>query len=120
MRYAAGGSQRQPDVGLCRDVPERRDGTVGTFTSAACFALGPGQTSVLYLTDAGVLSTSTGGYPTTAHVRLATVVTGAATITSLSDDRVVCSVVGTDALPYLLPAGGSLFDDANLTLGTAR
>ena len=78
----------------------------------------PGQTSVLYLTDAGVLSTSTGGYPATAHVRLATVVTGAATITSLSDDRVVCSVVGTDALPYLPLAGGVLNDGANLALGT--
>ena len=80
---------------------------------------GAGQTSVLYLTDAGTLSASTGGYPATAHVRLATVVTGAAAITSLSDDRVVCSVVGTDALPYLPLAGGALGDGANLALGTA-
>lgn len=96
---------------------QKRDGTVGTFAGTASFALGPSQTSVLYLTDAGVLSTST-GYPTTAHVRLATVVTGAATVTRLSDDRVVCSVVGTDALPYLPLAGGVLNDGANLTLGT--
>ena len=31
----------------------------------------------------------------------------------------VCSVVGTDALPYLPLAGGTLGDGANLALGTA-
>src|SRR4051812_25029482 len=36
---------------------QKRDGTVGTFAGATSLALGPGQTSVLYLTDAGVLST---------------------------------------------------------------
>ena len=92
---------------------------MGTFAGSASFALGAGQTSVLYLTEAGVLSTSTGGYPTTAHVPLATVVTGASTITSVSDNRVVCSVVGTDALPYLPLAGGVLNDGANIALGTA-
>ena len=91
---------------------------MGTFAGAASFALGPAQTNVLYLTDAGVLTTSTTGYPTTACVRLATIVTGTASITSLSDDRVVCSVVGTDARPYLPLAGGVLSDGANLALGT--
>jgi hypothetical protein len=97
---------------------QKRDGTVGSFAGAASFALGPGQTSALYLTDSGVLTALTNGYPTTAHVRLATVVTGPATITNLSDDRVVCSVVGTDALPYLPLAGGALNDGANVALGT--
>ena len=35
---------------------QKSDGTVGTFAGAASFALGPGQTSVLFLTDAGILS----------------------------------------------------------------
>jgi hypothetical protein len=97
---------------------QKRDGTVGTFAGAASFTLATSQTSVLYLTDAGVLSVSISGYPTTAHVRLGTVVTGASSITSMSDDRVVCSVVGTDALPYLPLAGGTLTDGANVGVGT--
>ena len=36
----------------------------------------------------------------------------------MTDNRVVCSVVGTDALPYLPLAGGALGDGANLVLGT--
>jgi hypothetical protein len=46
------------------------------------------------------------------------VTTGPATITGLADDRVVCSVIGTDALPFLPLAGGTLVDGANLSLGT--
>jgi hypothetical protein len=98
---------------------QKRDGTVGAFAGAASLPLGPNQTNSLFLTDAGTLSVSTSGYPTTCHVRLATVVTGAATITGLTDDRVACSVVGTDALPYVPLAGGTLGDGANLTLGTS-
>ena len=37
----------------------------------------------------------------------------------MADDRVVCAVVGTDALPYLPLGGGTLGDGANLALGTA-
>jgi hypothetical protein len=97
---------------------QKRDGTVGTFAGAASVTLGPNQTSALSLTDAGTLSVSTSGYPATSHVRLATVVTGASTITSVTDNRVVCSVIGTDALPFLPLAGGTLSDGANLSLGT--
>ena len=97
---------------------QKRDGTVGSFAGTASLALAAGQVSSLYLTDAGTLSVSTGGYPATAHVRLATVTTGPAPVASVSDDRVVCSVVGTDALPYLPLAGGTLGDGANLALGT--
>jgi hypothetical protein len=70
------------------------------------------------LTDSGTLTVSTSGYPATSHVPLATVVTGPATITRVTDDRVVCSVVGTDALPFLPLAGGALGDGANVSLGT--
>jgi hypothetical protein len=97
---------------------QRRDGTVGAFSGASSFAIAADQTSVLYLTDAGTLSVSASGYPATSHVRLGTVVTGDTTIISISDDRVVCSVLGTDALPYLPLAGGTLGDGANLSLGT--
>src|SRR3954447_23024098 len=69
---------------------QRRDGTVGTFAGAASLGLGAGQVSSVYLTDAGTLSVSTAGYPATAHVRLATVTTGTAAVSGMTDDRVVC------------------------------
>jgi hypothetical protein len=98
---------------------QKRDGTVGVFAAAASLTLAPSQTSWLYLTDGGVLTVSISGYPATSHVRLATVVTGPATVTGITDDRVVCSVVGTDALPFLPLAGGTLNEGANVALGTA-
>jgi hypothetical protein len=96
----------------------KSDGTVETFAGASSFALGTSQSSALYLTENGALSVSTTGYPTTACVPLATVVTGPSAITSITDNRVVCSVVGTQALPYLPLAGGVLADGANVVLGT--
>jgi hypothetical protein len=98
---------------------QKRNGTAMTFAGSPMTALGANQTSVLYLTDGGMLTTSTSGYPSTSHVKLATVVTGATTVTSISDDRVVCFVVGTDALPYIPLAGGTLAEGANLVLGSA-
>ena len=95
------------------------DGTVGTFGGSVSFAVGASQTSVIFLTDDGTLAVSTGGYPLTAGVPLATVVTGATSVTSVTDNRVVCSVVGTDALPYLPLAGGTLADGAQVALGSA-
>jgi hypothetical protein len=106
------------NVRVASGTYQKRDGTASAFAGTASFTVGPNQTSSLYLTDAGVLSVSITGYPATAHVPLATVVTGATTITAISDDRVVCSVVGTDALPYLPLAGGTLGDGASITLGT--
>jgi hypothetical protein len=97
---------------------QKRDGTVGSFAGTASLALGAGQVSLIYLTDAGTLSVSTSDYPATAHVQLATVETAAAAVSSVTDDRIVCSVVGTDALPYLPLSGGTLGDGANLALGT--
>jgi hypothetical protein len=98
---------------------QKRDGTLGTFAGSTSFAVGPGQASVLFLTNEGSLSVSTTGYPTTSCVPLATVVTGSTTISSVTDNRVVCAVVGTDAQPYLPLAGGTLGDGANLVLGTS-
>jgi hypothetical protein len=98
---------------------QKRDGTIGVFAGSTATALGANQTSMLFLSDGGTLSVSTSGYPTTSHVKLATVVTGATSVTSVADDRVVCFVVGTDALPYLPLAGGTLGDGANLALGSS-
>jgi hypothetical protein len=116
-------SAEVPSASLTVDVApgkyQKRDGTVGTFAGVASFTLAASQTSMLYLTDVGSLTVATGGYPATSHVRLATVVTSATTVTSVTDDRVVCSVLGSDSRPYLPLAGGTLADGANVALGSA-
>jgi hypothetical protein len=94
------------------------DGTVGTFTGSASLAVAAGQTSFLHLTVGGVLVASTAGYPATAHVRLARVIAGPSAIQAVTDDRVTCGAVGTDALPFLPLAGATLNDGANVALGT--
>ena len=97
---------------------QRRDGTIGVFEGAS-IPLAANATTHVYLTDAGVPTTSTTGLPTTSHVPLAVVVTGASTVTSVTDLRVVCGTVGTDARPFLPTAGGAMADGASIAAGTA-
>ena len=86
----------------------KQDGTIGIYAGSTSWATTPSATNYLYLnlTNSGALTGSISGFPTTAHVRLATVVAGATTITSITDARVAFNVVGT------------FVDGANLTLGT--
>ncbi len=86
----------------------KQDGTIGTFAGATSQAVTSSATRVLYLdgTNSWALTVAA-AYPTTPHVRLATVVTGSSTITSITDNR-QCFVVC-----------GSIADGVNLTLGTA-
>ncbi|WP_165068017.1 hypothetical protein [Paludisphaera rhizosphaerae] len=97
---------------------QRRDGTVGTFAGAPTLALAASTTTYVYLTDAGVLTTSTSSLPATSHVPLAVVVTGASAVTSVTDLRVVCGTVGSDARPFLPTAGGAMADGATIAAGT--
>jgi hypothetical protein len=86
----------------------RQDGTVGTFAGATSQAVTSNATRYLYLdgTNSWSLTVNT-AYPATPHVRLATVVTGSSTITSITDNRQCFMVCG------------SIADGVNLTLGTA-
>lgn len=61
-----------------------------TYAGTASQALTASTTNYLYLTDAGVLTVNTTGFPTggTYFCPLATVVTGATTITTIADARV--------------------------------
>lgn len=97
----------------------KSDGALGAFLGAAAVAVAANQRSVLYLNDDGTLAVSTGEYPTTACVHLATVQADSSTVTSVTDDRVACSVSGTNALPFLPLTGGTLVEGANLAVGTA-
>jgi hypothetical protein len=87
----------------------KQDGTIATYAGSVSQALNASATNYLYLdlTNAGALVVNTTGFPTTAHVRLATVVAGASTITTITDLRVAFKVIGSFA------------DSVNLTFGTS-
>jgi hypothetical protein len=111
-----------PSASLCVQVApgtyRKSDGTVAAFSGAPSTTVAASATTAMYLTIGGVLTASTTGYPATSHVRLATVTAGPSSITAIRDDRVCCAVVGTDALPFLALAGGTLGDGASVTVGT--
>jgi hypothetical protein len=84
-----------------------QDGTVGSFAGQSAFGTSSSTTSVLYLdgTSSWAL-TSAAGYPSTAHVRLATVATGGSSITSIADNR------------QCFPVCGSIADGISITVGS--
>ena len=94
----------------------KADGTIGTYAGTASQAITASSTVCLWLTDAAVLTTGA-SFPSTAHVRLATVVSGLTTITSVTDARVQCMTSGTGAgINYLLGvAYVTIGNDATLT-----
>jgi hypothetical protein len=86
-----------------------QDGSVVSYAGTSSQAITLSSTKVLYLdgtTGPWNLTVGT-SYPSTAHVRLATVVAGASTITSITDDRQCFNVAGT------------VLDGTVLTLGTS-
>ena len=85
-----------------------QDGTTVTYAGTASQAITASTTKVLYLDGTVSFALTVGSsYPTTPHVKLATVVAGASTITSVTDNRQSFNVAGTIA------------DGVNLSLGTS-
>lgn len=85
----------------------KADGTVVTYAGTTGQAITTATTKVLYLDGtASWALTVAASYPTTAHVRIATVVAGATTITSITDNRQCFEPVGT------------LFDGTVINVGT--
>ncbi len=82
------------------------NGTVGTFAGVASYALPASTTTYLWLTDSGMLSSSS-TIPTTAHVPLAHVVTGPTTVVAVVDERVGPKTCGT-GLGFVLKAGDTM------------
>jgi hypothetical protein len=72
------------------------DGTIGTYAGTSSQAITTATTKVLYLTNAGVLTVAA-SYPAADHVKLATVVAGATTITSITDDRIGAVAIANTA-----------------------
>jgi hypothetical protein len=87
----------------------KQDGAIGSFAGSLSQAVAASATNYLYLdlTNAGALAINSTGYPTTAHVRLATVMTGTTTITAVTDARISFQVIG------------SFLDGVDLTFGTS-
>jgi hypothetical protein len=85
----------------------QQDGTIGTYAGTSSQAITASTTKVLYLdlTASGALTVAA-AYPSTAHVRLATVVAGGSTISSITDNR------------QCFPAVGTVLDGVNWTFGT--
>jgi hypothetical protein len=93
----------------------QQDGTIGTFAGSSSQAITASATKVLYLdlTASGALTVAA-SYPTTAHVRLATVVAGSSTITSITDNRQAFQVCGSILDGIEIPLGTS----TGLQIGT--
>jgi hypothetical protein len=84
----------------------KSDDTVVSFGGASTYAIPASSTVALWLTDAGVLSSGS-SFPTTVHLRLAQVVSGAASIAQINDERVPYSVMGTGQ-GFVLKAGDTM------------
>jgi hypothetical protein len=96
----------------------KSDASAGSFAGSSSYTLTANSTRYVYLDGAGNLTNGT-AWPATSHVRLAIVVTGASTITSITDSRVTCHVIGSDALPYLATTGGTMAEGGHIAVGTS-
>jgi hypothetical protein len=86
---------------------QRQDGTVVSYAGGT-IAIAASSTKVLYLDGTAAWAlTSAASYPSTPHLRIATVVSGATTITSITDNR-----------QAFIPSG-SWFDGSVIVVGTS-
>jgi hypothetical protein len=104
-------THEQPSATLTVDVAAGQfvdqSGNVQTYAGVSGQAITLSTTKVLYLDGtASWALTVAASYPATPHIRLATVVAGATTITSIADNR------------QCFPVAGSIADGVNLSLGT--
>ena len=93
-----------------------QDGSTVTYAGSASQAITASSTKVLYLDGtASWALTVAASYPTTPHVKLATVVAGSATITSVTDNRQCFNVAGSILDGTAIAIGSS----SGLQIGTA-
>lgn len=99
----------------------KSDGTIVSYAGTSSQAMTASNTNYVYLTDSGTLTVSTSAFPSaTFIVRLATVVAGGSTITSVTDSRVPWLSFGANNnTVYLALAGGTFADGSGVvTVGT--
>ncbi len=86
------------NVAVAAGMIKVQDGTTVSFAGSGSQAITASSTKVLYLDGtASWALTVAASYPTTPHVRLATVVAGSSTITSVTDNRQCFNVAGSIA-----------------------
>jgi hypothetical protein len=82
-------------VDVAAGVFTDQSGAVQTYAGTTSYAITASSTRVLYLDGTASWALTAGtSYPATPHVRLATVVTGTSTITSVTDNRLAIGHAG--------------------------
>lgn len=108
------------NVKVAACVFRKSDGTLVSYAGVSSQAMTTAATNYLYLNDSGTLVVNTTGFPaSTFHVRLATVVAGASTVTSVTDSRVPLVSGGNNGNTIYLALVGGTFDDSGgvITVG---
>ena len=101
------------NVAVAAGSYRKADGTIATYAGTASQAVTTAATNYVYLTDSGTLTVNTSGWPASTNiVRLAVVVAGATTITSVTDARIAHRSEGTTT--YLALAGGTFSDSGGV------
>jgi hypothetical protein len=104
------------DVQISAGSYHKATGAVGTYAGGTT-AVTASATNYLWLTDAGVLTLNTTGFPTSSPiVQLAVVVAGSATITTVTDSRIAYGSATTTS--YLPLSGGTLSGSLTVLAGT--
>lgn len=94
------------------------DGSAATYAGTSSRTLSASTTTVVYLDAAGALQAAA-SYPAAALVRLATVTTGASSVTAIVDDRVaIVTTAPPGAAAYLALTGGTMTDGATIAVGS--
>lgn len=95
------------NVAVSSGVVIAQDGSTVTYAGTSSQAVSASSTKVIFLDGTASWALTVGAsYPATPHVKIATVVTGSSTITSITDNRQTFNVAG------------SIADGANFTFGT--
>ncbi len=84
----------------------KSDGTIVNFMGASSYSIPSSSTVVFWLDDSGDLHSGS-SFPTTAHLRLAQVISASSSIDTIIDERIQCSVMGT-GLGFVLKAGDTM------------
>lgn len=96
-------------------------GTMVDYAGTSSFACTTAATNSIYLTNSGTLTKSTSGYPAaTDIVRLATVVAGATTITSITDDRAAFAAFGATVATSAPSTAKYIVQQADATLSAEQ
>ena len=94
----------------------KSDGTLGSSLGTPILAVPASSTAYLWLDGSGSM-VSGSAFPTSAHLRLAHVVSGATSISQVVDERVQCMVAGS-GLGFVLKAGDTISGSLTISAPT--